>query len=87
MNWHTDNVPAAIVTEPSPLLPLDQQTKERLTVRLDTATNLLLVDGYSATDYVVPIIGRDGNYHSREIWLYRDCLRANMALRAASFRR
>lgn len=83
INWKTDNTPATIFTEPSPLLPVDQQHKDTLTVRLDTATNLLLVNGYTATDYVLPLIGKEGNYHSREIWLYRDQLRQNIALRTA----
>ena len=47
----------------------------------EAASNLLLVDGYTATDYVLPLIGKEGNYHSREIWLYRDQLRENMQLR------
>ena len=28
------------------------------------------------------MLGVEGNYHTREIWLYRDQLRENMALRA-----
>lgn len=38
--------------------------------------------GTTATDYLIPAIGREGNYLSREIWLYRDSIRGNMALRA-----
>ena len=56
-----------------------------MTVHLDVATGLLIVEGFTADDYMLPLLGRDGNYHTREIWLYRDQLRENMALRAATF--
>ncbi len=82
VNWRTDATPANLVTEQSPFIPLNQQKKDNLTVTLDTVSNLLLVDGFSATDYVLPLIGKEGNYHSREIWLYRDQLRKNMQVRA-----
>ncbi|MBQ9555309.1 MAG: DUF3089 domain-containing protein [Muribaculaceae bacterium] len=81
VNWHTDATPATLITEPSPLIPLDQQHKDTLTVTLDPTSGLLLVDGYTGTDYILPLIGKEGNYHSREIWLYRDLLRDNIALR------
>ena len=38
-----------------------------------------------ATDYIIPLIGKEGCYHSREIWLYRDQLRDNIALRTARY--
>ena len=85
VNWRTDSVPALLTTEPSPLLPVDEQKPDTMSVRLDTATGLLIVEGYTAQDYVLPLIGKEGNYHSREIWLYRHQLRENMALRAAAF--
>lgn len=84
VNWRTDGTPATLETEPSPFIPLDRQQKDRLTVALDTASRLLIVKGYTATDYVLPLIGKEGNYHSREIWLYRASLRENMHLRALS---
>jgi len=87
VNWRTDSTAAQLITEPSPLLPVAEQRKDTITVRLDTAAGLLVVEGFTAQDYVLPLIGREGNYHSREIWLYRDQLRENMALRAASFLR
>ena len=74
------------MTEPTPLLPVDQQKKDTLKVHLDTASNLIFVSGYTATDYVLPLIGCEGNYHSREIWLYRDQLRENMQQRVSAFR-
>ena len=76
VNWHTDATPATLV---SPISP------DTLTITLDTNTLLLNVDGYSRTDYVLPLIGREGNYHSLEISLYRHCLRRNVALRAERY--
>ena len=73
VNWRTDATPAKLV---SPISP------DTVTVTLDTNTLLLNVEGYSRTDYILPLIGRDGNYHSLELSLYRDCLRRNVALRA-----
>jgi len=81
VNWRTDDKPDTLITEPSHLLALDQQKKDTLVVRLDTVSNQLFVSGYTATDYVLPLIGSEGNYHSREIWLYRNQLRENMQLR------
>ena len=85
VNWRTDATPVTFMTEPTPLLPVDQQQKDTLTVHLDQASHLLFVEGYTATDYVMPLFGMEGNYHTREIWLYRDQLRENMARRAATF--
>lgn len=85
VNWRTDDTPATLTTEPSPHIPADRQQKDRLTVRLDPTTRLLFVDGYTGTDYVLPLIGKEGCYHSREVWLYREQLRLNMALRADRF--
>ena len=76
VNWHTDATPAKLV---SPISP------DTVTVTLDTHTLLLNVSGYSHKDYVIPLIGRDGNYHSLEISLYRDCLRRNVAQRAGRY--
>ena len=83
VNWRTDSTAATLVTEPSPLLPVAEQQKDTMTVRLDTASGLLLVQGFTAQDYILPLLGVDGNYHTREIWLYRDQLRQNIARRAA----
>ena len=74
-----------MITEPSPLLPVSEQQKDTMTVHLDTASSLLFVEGYDCNDYMMPLIGKEGNYHSREIWLYRDYLRENMTLRVKAF--
>ncbi|MCR5130486.1 MAG: DUF3089 domain-containing protein [Prevotella sp.] len=81
VGWTTDETPGLLITEPSPLIPVSEQKKDTITVHLDKASQLLFVEGYSADDYVLPIIGKEGNYHSREIWLYRDLLKENIALR------
>lgn len=81
VNWCTDDTPASLVTVPSPFKLEAEQKSDTLTVRLDPATHLLLVNGYTGTDYVLPLIGKEGNYHSRDIWLYRKQLRENIALR------
>lgn len=83
VNWRTDGTAATLITEPSPLRPVSDQKCDTLSVRLDAATRLLLVDGYTANDYALPLIGKEGCYHTREIWLYRQQLRDNIALRAS----
>jgi len=83
VNWRMDSTRASLITEPSPLLPVAEQKKDTMTVHLDTATGLLIVEGFTAQDYMLPLLGVEGNYHTREIWLYRDQLRENMALRAS----
>lgn len=87
VNWRTDSTAAILITEPTPWLPVAEQKKDTMTVRLDTATGLLIVEGYTATDYMLPLYGKEGNYHTREVWLYRDQLKENMALRASRFLR
>ena len=85
VSWRTDQAPATLITEPSPLLPVAEQPKDTMTVRLDAATGLLLVEGFTAHDYILPLLGVEGNYHTRELWLYRDQLRRNIALRADTY--
>ena len=85
VNWRTDGSVATLITEPSPLKPVSEQTKDTMTVQLDTLSNLLLVSGYSATDYVLPLIGSQTSYHTREIWLYRDQLKENIQQRVDAF--
>ena len=82
VNWRTDSTSATLITEPSPLLPVSAQKKDTMNVHLDVASGLLIVEGFTAQDYLLPLLGVEGNYHTREIWLYRDQLRENMAQRA-----
>lgn len=71
-NWRTDATPATLVYK-----------GDTLTVYLDTSSRLLCVDGYTRDDYMLPLIGCDGNYHCLDITIYREALQRNMALRAA----
>lgn len=71
VNWHTDGTPATLVFK-----------DDTLTVALDTASLLLCVDGYKRNDYMLPLIGVEGNYHCLEMLLYADALRRNMAQRS-----
>lgn len=71
VNWRTDGTPATLVYK-----------GDTLTVGLDTASLLLCVDGYTRDDYMLPLIGCDGNYHCLDITLYREALQHNMVLRA-----
>lgn len=85
VNWRTDATPATLITEPSPFIPLEQQSKDTLTVHIDEASGLLFVEGYTGTDYILPLIGKEDCYHTREIWLYRDHLRDNIADRTSTY--
>ena len=76
VNWHTDATPATLTTSLS---------NDTLTIALDTTTLLLQVQGYTPTDYILPLIGREGNYHALEIPLYANHIQRNMALRAQRF--
>lgn len=76
VNWRTDANPALLV---------DSRYGDTLTVTLDTTSLLLLIDGYTRNDYMLPLIGCEGNYHCLEISLFSDCLRRNIALRAKYF--
>lgn len=71
-NWRTDATPATLMYK-----------GDTLTVCLDTSSLLLCVDGYTRDDYMLPLIGCDGNYHCLDITIYREALQRNMALRAA----
>lgn len=70
-NWRTDATPATWV-----------YGGDTLTATLDTATLLTVVDGYTG-QYMLPLIGRDGNYHRLDITIYNESLGRNMCMRAA----
>ncbi|MBR6291162.1 MAG: DUF3089 domain-containing protein [Bacteroidales bacterium] len=77
VNWHTDATPALLV---------DPRYGDTLTVTLDTSSLLLHIGGYTRNDYMLPLIGCEGNYHCLDLSLFSDCLRRNIALRAKSLR-
>ena len=74
VNWRTDATPAVL--------------HDTITVTLAPAYHALVVTGYPGTEYK-PYKGliNVGDLHSAEPWLYSDCIRENMALRAAEWRR
>lgn len=73
VNWRTDATPATWLHD-----------GDTLTATIDTTTRLMVVDGYTG-DYLLPLIGRDGNYHRLDITIYRQSLHHNMTLRASKF--
>ena len=77
VSWRTDAMPATLI---------DPRYGDTLTVTLDTTSLLLHIDGYKRNDYMLPLIGCEGNYHCLEISLFSDVLRRNIALRAKSLR-
>ena len=77
VSWRTDATPATLI---------DPRYGDTLTVTLDTTSLLLHIDGYTRNDYMLPLIGCEGNYHCLEISLFSDVLRRNIALRAKSLR-
>ena len=62
---------------------IDPRYGDTLTVTLDTTSLLLHIGGYTRNDYMLPLVGCEGNYHCLEISLFCDCLRRNIALRAS----
>ena len=74
--------PAGWCTDATPVPFVDPRYGDTLTITLDTTSLLLHLDGYQRDDYMLPLIGRDGNYHHLDLILYADCLRRNIALRA-----
>lgn len=77
VSWRTDATPATLI---------DPRYGDTLTVTLDTTSLLLHIDGYMRNDYMLPLIGCEGNYHCLEISLFSEVLRRNIALRAKSLR-
>jgi hypothetical protein len=74
VNWRTDDEPATL--------------HDSITVRLSPSTHVLVVTGYSGSEYK-PYRGfiNVGDIHSCEPWLYSESIRRNMALRARLWRK
>lgn len=74
VNWRTDDEPAVL--------------HDSITVRLSPSTHVLVVSGYSGSEYK-PYRGfiNVGDIHSCEPWLYSESIRRNMALRARQWRK
>lgn len=73
VNWTTDATPAHL--------------NDTLTVQVDTAHKLLLVNGYHNTTRIPALDGHvsHNNYHLSELTLYQDCLKENVTKRIRPF--
>ena len=74
VNWRTDDTPAIL--------------NGSITVTLSPEYHVLVVSGYSGSEYK-PFRNfiNVGDIHSCEPWLYSECLKKNIAVRAAMWRR
>ena len=72
VNWCTDATPAVLF--------------DTLTVTLESASKLLVVDGFEGTGYAWKPYFEDGCYHTFEIRWYSDSLRENIAARCDAYR-
>lgn len=73
VNWRTDAAEAAL--------------EDTLTVACDPASHLLIVSGFKAPpeSYVLPLIGREGNYHHMDLLWYAPYIKQNIARRALQY--
>ena len=79
VSWRTDTVS-------TPFILYGKRRNDTLSVRCDPESRLLIVDGYK-DDYVLPVIGKKGNYHHMELRFYYPHIRKNMADRVKAFLR
>ena len=74
VNWRTDDTPATL--------------HDTITVRLDPDYHVLVVTGYSGSEYhPYGNLINVGDIHSCEPWLYSNCLRKNFAVRTRQWRK
>ena len=77
VNWRTDEEPATFVL-------YGRRQNDTLSVRCDTVSHHLIVDGYTR-HRIMPLFGLPGNYHNMELKFYYPYVRKNMADRLAAF--
>ena len=77
VNWRTDSVSSQFVMR-------TRRGSDTMTVHVDSASRLLIVDGFR-DKRPMPVIGVPGNYHHMELKLYYPYIRQNMADRVAAF--
>ena len=77
VNWRTDTVSVPFVFRGS-------KKNDTLSVRCDPESHLLIVSGYNH-EHFLPVIGRPGNYHYRELKFYYPYIRQNMADRVDAY--
>ncbi len=74
VNWVTDSTVA--------------QLNDSVRVTVDTTYNVLIVDGLDSEALYIPDLAnlfKVGNYHLQELELYKESLKANIAVRSAAF--
>ena len=77
VNWRTDTLTASFIYH-------SRRGDDTLTARMDPESRLVIVGNFKDVT-VMPVIGRPGNYHHRELKLYYPYIRQNMADRVAAF--
>ena len=77
VNWRTDTVS-------TPFVLYGRHGNDTLSVRCDPESHLLLVEGYEQK-FLMPIIGREGNYHNMELKFFHPYIRKNMADRVEAY--
>ena len=77
VSWRTDTVP-------TPFVLYGRRQNDTLSVRCDTVSHHLIVDGITK-HRPMPVIGKPGNYHNMELKFYYPYVRKNMADRVAAF--
>lgn len=77
VNWRTD-------TLSTPVILYGRKKNDTLSVRLDSESRLLLIEGYQ-NDKPMSVIGKPGNYHHMELKFYYPYICQNMADRVAAF--
>lgn len=77
VNWRTDTVS-------TPFIFRGSKKDDTLSVRCDPESHLLIVKGYDK-EHFLPVIGRPGNYHYRELKFYYPYIRKNMADRVKAY--
>lgn len=77
VNWRTDTVS-------TPFVLYGRQKNDTLSVSCDPESHLLLVEGYHEK-YIMPVIGRKGNYHNMELKFYYPYIRKNIADRVEAY--
>ena len=77
VSWRTDE-------EPTPFVLYGRRRNDTLSVRCDTVSHHLIVDGITK-HRPMPVIGKPDNYHNMELKFYYPYVRKNMADRVAAF--
>ena len=77
VNWRTDTTTATFVYN-------WLGANDTLTARMDPDSHLIVVDGFQ-DDFVLPVIGKPGNYHHMELRFYYPYIRQNISDRIATY--